>query len=224
MYSKKLWWTGLFAIGMAFIEAATVVYLRRVLNIHDLLLDIPPFNPELTPIEIGRELSTLIMLFAVGWAVGKSWQTRVGFLFFAFGIWDIFYYGWLRIFIAWPDSIFAQDLLFLIPLPWWGPVIAPLLIAGLMIVGGILAVNAEDNGYAIKASGTDWIALFIGLIALLFSFMKDAIMKLPTSVETLASLRPGSFDWWIYLPGLVLTSYIVLKITIQKRIKQGAQK
>jgi len=224
MNSKKLLWIGLFAIGMAFIEAATVVYLRRVLNIHDLIIDIPPFDPEITPIEIGRELSTLIMLFAVGWAIGKSWQSRVGILFFAFGIWDIFYYVWLRIFIGWPDSILAQDLLFLIPLPWWGPVIAPVLISCLMVIGGVFAVIDEDNGYAIKVSWTNWIALFFGLLALLFSFMKDAIMKLPANVETLSRLRPTVFDWQIYLIGLVVISYIILKIAIQKNTKQGMNK
>ena len=41
----------------------------------------------------------------------------------AFGIWDIFYYVFLKIIYDWPKSLFDWDILFLIPLPWWGPVI-----------------------------------------------------------------------------------------------------
>jgi len=99
---KKIWWVGLFAIAMAYVESATVVYIRRIYGISDLLLDIPAFDPVLAPIEIGRELATLIMLLAVGYAVGKSLQTRVSYTFIIFGVWDIFYYIWLRLFIGWP--------------------------------------------------------------------------------------------------------------------------
>jgi len=69
--AKKLWWVGLFAIAMAYVESTTVVYLRRIYGISDLILDIPPFDPALAPIEVGRELATLVMLLAVGWAFGK---------------------------------------------------------------------------------------------------------------------------------------------------------
>ena len=90
MQAKKLWWVGLFAIAMAYVESAVVVYIRRIYSISDLLLDIPPFDPVIAPIEIGRELATLVMLLAVGWAVGKTLQSRIGFMFFTFGMWDIF--------------------------------------------------------------------------------------------------------------------------------------
>ncbi len=214
MYSKKFWWVGLFAIAMAFVESATVVYIRRIYGISNLLLDIPLFDPVIAPIEVGRELATLVMLLTVGWAVGKSRQTKISFLFFAFGVWDIFYYIWLRIFIGWPNSLISPDILFLIPLPWWGPIIAPILIACLMVVGGILAVINEDKGYAIKLSLINWITLFGGVLIMLYSFMKDAIAIMPTNVETLAQLRPVTFNWPIYIIGLVLTSYVVLHATL----------
>ena len=109
MQAKKLCWVGLFAVAMAYIESAVAVYIRRIYGISDLLLDIPPFDPVLAPIEIGRELATLVMLLAVGWAVGKSLQSQISFTFISFGVWDIFYYIWLRLFIGWPNSLFSPD-------------------------------------------------------------------------------------------------------------------
>jgi len=203
----------LFAIAMAYVESATVVYIRRIYGISDLILDIPHFDPFITPIEVGRELATLVMLIAVGWAIGKTLQSRISFAFFTFGIWDIFYYIWLKLFIGWPNSLLSPDIMFLIPLPWWGPVIAPVLIACLMVAGGILAVISEDKGYAIKLSVIDWITLIVGVLIILYSFMKDAIAMIPAGVETLAQLRPTPFNWPIFTLGLVSVGYVVLHAT-----------
>lgn len=210
----------MFAIAMAYVESTTVVYIRRIYGISDLLLDIPPFDPVLAPIEIGRELATLVMLLSVGWAVGKTLQSRISFAFFIFGIWDIFYYIWLRVFIGWPNSLFSPDILFLIPLPWWGPIIAPVLIACLMVAGGILVVISEDKGRKIRFSVFDWITLIAGVLILLYSFMKDALAIMPADVETLAQLRPTSFNWPIYIIGLVIAGYAVLHATWPHNQKQ----
>ena len=210
---RKLLWVGLFAIAMAYVESAVVVYIRRIYGISDLIIDIPPFDPVVAPIEVGRELATLIMLLAVGWAVGKSLQSRISYTFIIFGVWDIFYYIWLRLFIGWPISLFSPDILFLIPLPWWGPVIAPVLIACLMVVGGILTVISEDKGRKIRFSAFDWITLIAGVLIMLYSFMEDALSIMPADIVTLAQLRPTSFNWPIYILGLVITGYVVLNTT-----------
>jgi len=220
MQAKKLFWVGLLAIAMAYVESSVVVYIRRIYGISDLLLDIPHFDPVLAPIEIGRELATLVMLLAVGWAVGKSLQSQLSFTFIIFGLWDIFYYIWLRLFIGWPNSLFSPDILFLIPLPWWGPVIAPMLIACLMITGGILALVSEDNGHKIRLPAFDWITLISGLLILLYSFMEDALSMMPADAGTLDQLRPTSFNWPIYIIGLVLAGYVVLHATWPHNQKQ----
>jgi len=213
MQVKKIWWVGLFAIAMAYVESAIVVFLRHIYSIGDLMIDIPPYNPVITPIDIGRELATLIMLLAVGWAIGKSLQSRLSFTFIIFGIWDIFYYFWLRLFIGWPNSLFSPDILFLIPLPWWGPVIAPVLIACLMVLGGILALIGEDKGRKIRFFAFDLTTLIASVLILLYSFMEDAFSILPADIERLALLRPTSFNWPIYILGLVLAGYAVLHAT-----------
>lgn len=210
MENKKIIPVGLFAVSMAYLEAAVVVYIRRIYGISDLLLDIPPFDPLFAPIEVGRELATLIMLLSVGWAVGKSLQARLSYTFIIFGVWDIFYYIWLRLFIGWPKSLFSPDILFLIPLPWWGPVVAPLLIACLMIAGGVFALIAEDKGLKIQFSITEGAALISGVLILLYSFMEDALWILPADANTLSQIRPSSFNWPIYIVGLLLAGYGVL--------------
>jgi hypothetical protein len=211
--TKKLWGVGLFAITFAYVEASVVVYLRQMYSIDNLLLDIPPLDPMIALIEVGREISTLVMLLAVGWAVGRSLQTRVGFVFFAFGMWDIFYYIWLKLFINWPESVLTTDILFLLPLPWWGPVIGPVLIAALMVIGGSLAVIAADREYAVQFSFFEGLALLGGILVMLYSFMKDALAALPADPDTLSQIRPSSFSWQIYLIGLIVAGSIVLRAT-----------
>ena len=216
---RKLRWVGLFAIAMAYVESATVVYIRHIYGISDLLLDIPTFDPVIAQIEVGRELATIVMLMAVGWAVGKSLQSRLSYTFIIFGVWDIFYYIWLRLFIGWPNSLFSPDILFLIPLPWWGPVIAPVLIACLMVSGGIFAVIGEDKGRKIRFSAFDLTTLIAGVLIMLYSFMEDALSIMPADVDTLAQLRPTTFNWPIYILGLVLAGYVVLRNTWFVKLK-----
>ena len=65
----------------------------------------------------------------VGGIAGRTRTTRLGYTAVAFGVWDICYYLFLKIMCDWPKSLFDWDILFLIPLPWWAPVIAPVSIA-----------------------------------------------------------------------------------------------
>jgi len=77
---------------MAYIEAAVVVYLRCIYSISDIKVILMSFNPQIVVIEIGRELATMAMLLVTSWLSGRNHQARLGYMFFAFGLWDIFYY------------------------------------------------------------------------------------------------------------------------------------
>jgi len=164
-----------FAIVMAWIESAVVVYLREIYNIRDITRDLITEVDQFTQIEIGREFATLIMLAAIGFLAGKNGQERIGYSCIAFGFWDIFYYIWLHVFIGWPESLLDWDILFLIPLPWWGPVLTPVLIAALMITGGIIAVGRSAQNRAIRLNPVDWGILTLSILPALFAFMRDAI-------------------------------------------------
>jgi len=94
-----------YAVAMAFLESAVVVYLQRALGIDPRAL-FPLQNPvvtgDLATIEVGREAATLVMLGTVGWLAGRSGLERLAWTAVAFGTWDIFYYAWLWAFIGWP--------------------------------------------------------------------------------------------------------------------------
>ena len=212
MQSKNLWWVGLFAIAMAYLESAVVVYLRQLYGISDLILSVPPFDPKIGAIELGRELATLIMLLTVGWVAGKKFQSRLGFAVLAFGVWDIFYYFWLRVFIGWPQSLLDPDLLFLLPLPWWGPVLSPILIAALMVISGALAVIKDEHELRLIPSSMDWAILAGGILTVLYTFMAHALSVLPANAQTLGQLRPSEFNWAVYLVGFAMLVLFVWRI------------
>jgi hypothetical protein len=190
-----------FAIAMAFLEGAVVVYLRRIAGITDPIQG-APLDATIGPIEVGREAATLVMLAAVGWIAGKKFQARLGYAVIAFGVWDIFYYVWLRVLTGWPHSLLDPDILFLIPLPWWGPVIAPVLISLLMIAAGAVLVVREEQGMRVRLDAPAASALGLGVAAMLYAFMADALSILPASAVELSLLGPGEFRWIIFLIGL----------------------
>src|SRR4030088_1022162 len=135
-----------FAIGMAWVEAASVYYLRVMVD------RIDPYHKNRLPIrgvlgqvELVREAATLVMLVTLGMLAGRTRRAQLGHTAVAFGVWDIFYYVFLRTIGDWPRSLFDWDILFLLPLPWWGPVLAPVCIAVLMIVWGTLVRERAGN-------------------------------------------------------------------------------
>ena len=124
---------------MAWVEAASVYYLRVMVDRLDPYQANPlPMSGILEQVELVREAATLVMLLTIGMLAGRTGRTRLGYTAIAFGVWDIFYYVFLKVICDWPKSLFDWDVLFLLPLPWWGPVLAPVCIALLMIVWGTL--------------------------------------------------------------------------------------
>ena len=86
-----------FAVAMAWVESAVVFYLRTMID------RIEPYQPNplpvmggLGPAELVREAATLVMLLTVGMLAGRTWRSRLGYAAIAFGVWDIFYYVFLK--------------------------------------------------------------------------------------------------------------------------------
>src|SRR5258708_33485736 len=131
---------------MAWMEAATVFYVRALVGrIEPYQAEPLPMHGALGNVELWREAATLILLAAVGWLAGRTWRQRAGYAALAFGIWDVLYYVFLRPISGWPNTLLDWDILFLLPLPWWGPVLAPGSIAVLMILWGTLVAQARDR-------------------------------------------------------------------------------
>jgi hypothetical protein len=91
----------------------------------------------------------------------------------AFGVWDIFFYIWLKAALDWPATILDWDILFLIPLPWIGPVLAPVLISAMMIASGLLILRHERRGIRFIVPYISWALAVAGCGVILYSFMYD---------------------------------------------------
>jgi len=194
-----------FAVSMAWLESATVYYLRTLVD------RIEPYQPNPLPIqgtlgevELVREAATLVMLLTVGILAGRTWRARWGYAAIAFGVWDIFYYVFLRVMTGWPRSIFDWDVLFLIPLPWWGPVLAPVSIAVLMIVWGTIVIRPQGRILPARQSAGLWCATAVGTALALYLFMADALRQIEGLRIGAPFVLPTDFNWPIFGIALLL--------------------
>jgi hypothetical protein len=211
----------LFAVAMAWLESATVYYLRAMVD------RIEPYQPDPLPIrgvlgqvELVREAATLLMLLTVGTLAGRTWPQRWGYTAIAFGVWDILYYVFLRMITGWPKSLLDWDVLFLLPLPWWGPVLAPVSIAVLMIVWGTLTTQAGDRAPAGSLTWTVWGSSGMGIALALYVFMADAIRMLPQGPEVIRQVLPTSFDWSVFVVALMLMATPVAQVGWRMRSRR----
>ena len=194
-----------FAAGMAWVEAACVYYLRAMVDRLEPYQANPlPMHGVLGPVELVREAATLVMLLAVGGIAGRTRTTRLGYTAIAFGIWDICYYLFLKIICDWPKSLFDWDILFLIPLPWWGPVIAPISIALLLIVWGTLVTLDAVRDPVTAAPSIWWRFSALGTALALYVFMADSIHAVSQGVQVTRTLLPTSFNWPVFALAVTL--------------------
>jgi hypothetical protein len=199
----------LFGISFGYVEAAVVVYLRALYdpirarlhperNPHDLfplitpqqLADAGPENPRRLAIEIGREAATMLMLGAVALAAARNLHEWIAAFAVAFGVWDIMFYAFLKLMIHWPESLATWDILFLIPLPWVGPVWAPVLVALSMIVCGLIALRAGE----VRGRLPHWAGVLAGAAVIVIAFIWDFR-------NTSAGGLPNPFNWPLFFAG-----------------------
>ena len=197
-----------FAIAMAWVEAASVFYIRTLVDrVEPYQANPLPLNDALAYVELWREASTLVMIAALGLLAGRAWRRGLGYAALAFGAWDIFYYVFLRIMTGWPKTLVDWDILFLLPLPWWGPVIAPVSIALLMIVWGTLETQTNDD---VPVARWAWALGGAGIVLALGVFMIDAWLALPGGRDAVMRVLPTTFNWPVFGVALLLMSSPVL--------------
>jgi hypothetical protein len=194
-----------FAIGMAWVEAACVFYLRVMVGrVNPYQANPLPLHDVLGEVELVREVATLVMLAAVGWLAGGTRSARLGYAAVAFGIWDIFYYVFLRLISGWPGSLFDWDILFLLPLPWWGPVLAPVCIAVLMVVGGTLAIQSPIERPADVLTRALWRLNGLGIVLALYTFMADSLGAVNHGLSATTTVLPRAFHWSVFSVAVAL--------------------
>jgi hypothetical protein len=195
-----------FAIAMAWVEAASVFYIRALVDrIEPYQADPLPLNDAmhgaLSYVELWREAATLLMIGALGMLAGRTWRSRAGYAALAFGAWDISYYVFLRIITGWPKTLLDWDVLFLLPLPWWGPVLAPVSIALVMILWGTLATQSGDGPADARWA---WALACVGMVLALGIFMIDSGRALPDGRDAVLQVLPTAFNWPLFCVALLL--------------------
>ena len=191
-----------FAIAMAWVEAASVLYLRVLVErIEPYQANPLPLNGAIGNVELWREAATLVMIGTLGVLAGRTWRRRAGYAALAFGVWDIFYYVFLRLMSGWPRTPLDWDILFLLPLPWWGPVLAPVSIALVMILWGTLATQSRDD-----ETDAHWASALagIGIVLALAVFMIDSWRALPNGRDAVLQVLPAAFNWPLFSLALLL--------------------
>jgi hypothetical protein len=209
-----------FAVAFAWVESAVVVYLRKIY--FDGHFSFPlvvqwqggrHIVDPLMRIEFVREIATIFMLLAVGWIAGGFWLQRFCFFLIAFGVWDIFYYVWLKVMIDWPASLLTWDLLFYVPLPWVGPVIAPLLIAVTMVGAGAWIIWKQHGGVQIGWRWFDTLVEVVCGLLLIVAFCWDwkNIIQIPGDPQRTG--MPNPFAWWLFGPVYMASvGYLVFRL------------
>jgi hypothetical protein len=198
----------IFAIAMAYVEAACVFYIRALVGrIEPYQANPLPIDGALGNVELWREASTLVMIATLALLAGRTWRKRAGYAAIAFGAWDIFYYVFLHVMSGWPKTVLDWDILFLLPLPWWGPVLAPVSIALVMILWGTLATQSDDRA---RGARWPWALGSAGIAVALAVFMIDAWRALPHGRDAVLRVLPTTFNWPLFVVALLLMTLPVL--------------
>jgi len=188
--ARLLTWCTVFGIAFGFIEGAVVVYLRKIVYPDGFHFPLQEIEPWLLWTETAREVATLVLLFAVARLAVTGGMRRFAVFAYCFGVWDLFYYATLKVCLDWPASLLDWDVLFLIPVPWTSPVLAPILVSFALI--GAAVVLLREPAPVVRP--LDWCVEIGAGLAVLTTFVWN--MPALAAQET-----PSTYPWWLFLTG-----------------------
>jgi hypothetical protein len=137
------------------------------------------------------------MLAAVALATSTNMGQWAAAFVIAFGTWDSTFYLFLKILLGWPASLFTWDILFIIPVPWEAPVVAPVLVSAAMILAGIWHMRREESAHPVRLGVRNWVCLVTGAAVLIISFTLDY-------ANVMAGGMPHSFQWAVFGMGMAI--------------------
>lgn len=185
-------------------------------------------------VEWVREISTIIMLTCIGIIAGKSFIEKFCYFLFSFGIWDIFYYVGLKAVLNWPESLLTWDVLFLIPLPWIGPVLAPVICSLTMVFLSISLIYIyKKNKVLHRGNLFEWSSIITGTMLIFTTFVSDFTRliinsRLLNKLSTLAvepefanvvnSFVPQKFNWLVFILGeiIIIVPFVIYLFRYRK--------
>ncbi|HBY63483.1 MAG TPA: hypothetical protein DEH78_26970 [Solibacterales bacterium] len=148
-------------------------------------------------LELGREIMTLGIIASAAYAAGRGKREYPATFAIMYGVWQISYYFFMRVMSGWPASLLDWDLLLLVPAPWTGPVLAPMLLALALIACGASFLSREDSPVPIRFRGHDGKLLVTGCAVIALSFLSQA-------GNIASGLPAGGYPWPLLAAGLAL--------------------
>ncbi|UCH98802.1 MAG: hypothetical protein JSV88_32365 [Candidatus Aminicenantes bacterium] len=224
---------GLFAIAMGFLEASIVVYLRELYypNGFDFPLQVVP--ADILTVELSREICTMVILVTIALIAGKNKLQKFAWFIYCFAVWDIFYYVGLKLFLNWPSSLLTWDLLFMIPVAWVGPVLAPVICSLTMILLAACIVIFQEKGFHVRIKFSEWGLIIGGAVIIFIAFIWDHsriiiregllgeyfnLLNNPRFNQIMAQYKPEYFAWPLFILGeIIILSGITLMVIRTKR-------
>jgi len=169
--TKTLVILSIFAVAMGYMESAVVVYLRKIYYPDGFSLPLKSMDMTLGLTEFFREAVTICMLVTVAMLITKRWLFRFAWFIYAFAIWDISYYLFLYLILGWPPTLLTWDVLFIFPVIWTGPVLAPLINSLSMIMLAFLILRLNRSGKDHPLSRWQWTLLISGSVLTVFTYI-----------------------------------------------------
>ncbi|HPR63558.1 MAG TPA: hypothetical protein PK014_04995 [Thermoanaerobaculia bacterium] len=196
----------LFAVSMGIFEAAVVVYLRELYYPLGFSFPLKDIDSLVLLTEIGREAASLLMIAVTAWSAGRTFIRRIAYVLIIFGVWDLVYYGMLALIFDWPKSLMDWDILFLIPVPWVAPVLAPVLSALGLTVMGLILNRLDTRGYLVDLTPRDFLAAAVAAAPVLASFF--------ASTRTVVDGNfPERYPWALFFSGFIFSwIYFIARI------------
>jgi hypothetical protein len=228
-------WLGAFAAAMGILEAIVVVYLRELYHPTGFQFPMQPVPQRTLMIEILREVCTIVMLASVAGAVHRNRALRIASFLFTFGLWDVFYYLGLKLLLNWPPSLFTWDILFLIPVAWTAPVLAPLISSFTFIAIGLLLTSLQKRYQIVRTGALAWTLMGTGVFFIFLTFIGDhakiiieggffsavlGVERGPAFQAAVSAYVPTSFHWLLFVLGeamIVAGAIVVYKETRGER-------
>jgi hypothetical protein len=202
---KKILLLLIFSLAMGYLEATVVVYLREIFYPEGFAFPIKLMRPDLALIELGREAATVCMLLAVALLAEKTRRGRFACFMLIFAFWDLAYYLWLYATLAWPPSLLTWDLLFLIPVIWTGPVLAPVVVSGLLIAAALVYYSNSHAAEEVPIPKTDWVLTVAAGGVIFLSFALNHRVTYRGGV-------PGRFPWEVFTSGVALAIVVLGRV------------
>ncbi len=243
MISQRNWikllpWVTAFAIAMAFLESAVVIYLRELYYPVEFRFPMAPIKRHIAITELLRELATLVMLLAPGALITTRRLERFAWFIYCFGVWDIFYYVFLKAILDWPATLFDWDILFLVPVVWVGPVLAPCIVSVGLIAIGVLLLRRREAEPAFAFRPWEWGLLLTSGALILYTFLEEPLEHILRSAssegpltlpeaghDALAGLRdylPEQYNWAVFMVACTIAGVVVQRLGRRTMVKPVA--